>query len=140
MQDAKLKQLLSEKEVIGVDLYNLQQELVKVQENIEKSSQSFALVQEEEKRADEILAQIKLNYTNQTSEYQKSKQMVADLQAELDKLYAVAVQVDKEKAEMDAKLAVSKRETSKTEEEATNLEKEKVEQVCWLRVISDDWF
>lgn len=39
------------------------------------------------------------------------------------------MQVDREKGEMEAKLAVSKRETSKAEETASNLEKEKVEQV-----------
>jgi chromosome segregation ATPase len=123
-----LKQILKQKDEVGIELYNLQQELARFQVNIQESDSVFEEAQKSRIVAERKLSELKkeLEAEQQGSEQEKTK--IPDLQKELDRLMVTINQVEQNREELNSKIKIAKRETMKTEEDVTKLERAKVEQ------------
>jgi predicted nucleic acid-binding Zn-ribbon protein len=114
---------------LGVELYNLQRELGKLQQGVTKNHTELDEASVQRKKAEEELAQIKQLYEQHNDFLAQQNSSLLTFQKELDKLNSTAAQVEAHQQELSSKIKVSKRETIKTEEDVGGLEKRKSDQV-----------
>jgi len=116
------------REQIGVDLYGVQQQLAKLQMNLEKIHDSYGDAAKKRAVADENLVKAKEMYEEekQAGELQQTK--VDKFQAELDKLSYTLKQIENYSEQMKNEIAVTRRATYVAEETMSKMEKEKEEQ------------
>lgn len=127
-KQAERLQLTTERENIGVELYSLQQTLGKLQQrltdaNEEKvaAEQERIQVEEELKEAKQELEENQLDLQNRTREYEGNRNA-------LDQLNDVVLRLEKHNQEIKNQVAVTRRETYKSEQAAQEAEVSKLEQ------------
>eukprot|EP00906_Rhabdomonas_costata_P029190 RCo041213 len=126
--NTELKTARQKREDTGVELYNVQQQLARLQEQLEKLHDSHAAVVKlrEEKQRERDLA---------AKQFDEDKAAVEDLrkkyfkyQAELDKLSETLLRVEQFNEQMQSEIAIERRAAYKAEEEIASLEKKKISQ------------
>lgn len=134
-QDAELRDLIEEKkrlesgrETVGVNLYNQQQHLGKLQRRLEivvgnsaKEREERLQAEKDSKRAEKAIKLEKQGLDEENRKFLKAK-------AELDALQATLKSMNVYNEEISSKVAVLRRETYKTEKEVRNAEKNKQKQ------------
>ena len=127
-KQAERLQLTTERENIGVELYSLQQTLGKLQQrltdaNEEKvaAEQERIQVEEELKEAKQALEDNQQDLKTRTREYESNRNA-------LDQLNDVVLRLEKHNQEIKNQVAVTRRETYKSEQAASEAEVSKLEQ------------
>ena len=116
------------REDIGVELYNVQQHLAKLQESLERGHDNFVAVQklrqEREKEREELLSQCKTvesalgDLNSKHSKYQ----------VELDKLSETLMKVEQFNQQIQSEIQIERTAAYKAEDEIVRLEREKARQ------------
>ncbi|ORC90513.1 uncharacterized protein TM35_000083110 [Trypanosoma theileri] len=124
----ELTMVQKEREQCGVELYNSQQHLAKLQETLEKYQEKYASTQQqhEEKlqEREDLAAQaesLRKSIEDQQRQYEHQ-------QNDLVKLTETLVKVQQFNEQLKNEVQVERRAAYKTEEDITNLEKEKLKQ------------
>ena len=123
-----LKREKKSREDIGVDLYNAQQGLAKLQLTLERSHEQYSAIARMREGAEQDLQYLKQAYGEKKEELSGFQEKNAAYQAELDMLNANLKQVEVYNEQMKSEINVARRATYKAEENVANLEKGKMQQ------------
>eukprot|EP00667_Euglena_gracilis_P002731 EG_transcript_2736 len=124
----ELKKVKQGREDVGVELYNVQQHLAKLQETLEKGHDNYLAVlklrESKERERDSILKQ----FDEDKGKVEELRRKYFKYQAELDKLSETLLRVEQFNEQMQSEIAVERRAAYKAEEEISNLEQQKKKQ------------
>ena len=110
------------REDVGVQLYQTQQQLAKLQMNLEKVHENGSIISQMRESAEEDLVRVRASYVEQQEETQGQRAKYGKYQAELDQLSATIRQVEAYNEQMKSEIAVTRRATYKAEESVVKLE------------------
>jgi len=110
------------REEIGVQLYQVQQQLAKQQMNLEKVHENQSIISQMREAAETDLTSVKGAYAENLSEVKEHRSKGAKYQAELDQLSSTIRQVEAYNEQMKSEIAVTRRATYKAEEAISKLE------------------
>eukprot|EP00668_Euglena_longa_P002144 GGOE01002486.1.p1 GENE.GGOE01002486.1~~GGOE01002486.1.p1 ORF type:complete len:906 (-),score=453.50 GGOE01002486.1:330-3014(-) len=126
--NSELKKTKQGREDVGVELYNVQQHLAKLQETLEKGHDNYISVlklrESKERERDTILKQ----FEEDKGRVDELRRKYFRYQAELDKLSETLLRVEQFNEQMQSEIAVERRAAYKAEEEISNLEQQKKKQ------------
>jgi len=125
------EELMREKrtrEDVGVQLYQVQQQLAKLQMNLEKVHENHSIISQLREQAEGDLAGIKPSYQDKLAEVKEQRGKYDQYQSELDQLNMTLRQVEAYNEQMKSEIAVTRRATYKAEESITSLESGKRQQ------------
>lgn len=117
-----------DREEIGVQLYQVQQQLAKLQMNLEKVHENHAIIAQMREAAEADLAQVRPAYGEQLGEVKEQRLKYEKFQSELDQLHMTLRQVETYNDQMKSEIAVTRRATYKAEESINTLESGKKQQ------------
>eukprot|EP00967_Tisochrysis_lutea_P140235 scaffold256018_cov31-Tisochrysis_lutea.AAC.1 len=127
-QTEELSRQKRKREDVGVQLYQVQQQLAKLQMNLEKVHENEALIGQMREQAEKDLVEIRQLYAEQLKGVQEQRGRYSKYQAELDQLAATIRQVEAFNEQMKSEIAVTRRATYKAEEAIAKLEVNKKSQ------------
>jgi chromosome segregation ATPase len=110
------------REDVGVQLYQVQQQLAKLQMNLEKVHENESLLGQMREQAEKDLIEVRKVYAESLNGVQEERRRFAKYQAELDQLAATIRQVEAFNEQMKSEIAVTRRATYKAEEAIAKLE------------------
>eukprot|EP00741_Cyanophora_paradoxa_P005130 tig00000863_g4972.t1 len=113
---------------IGVELYGAQQQLARMQMQLEKTHDNFNIIMKIREQAEQELEGVKSELVEQRNGVAVQGKKVDQYQADLDKLNLTLRQVEMYNEQQKHEIAVTRRITYKAEETVSNLEKEKKQQ------------
>merc|ERR550514_2282569 len=121
-QGEELARQKRSREDVGVQLYQVQQQLAKLQMNLEKVHENHSIISQLREQADADLAAIKPTYSEKLAEVKDQRTKYDKYQSELDQLNMTLRQVEAYNEQMKSEIAVTRRATYKAEESITALE------------------
>merc|ERR1719331_2106459 len=121
----ELKRAKIAREHTGVDLYTVQQQLAKLQMQLERSHEQFNIMSQMRERSEEDNGKMSDLYQARKLEVQEMRVKLQKYQAELDKVNLTLRQVEQYNEQMRGEIAVTRRATYKAEEDLSGLEKRK---------------
>jgi len=127
-QGEELTRQRRSREDIGVQLYQVQQQLAKLQMNLEKVHENHAIIAQMREAAEADLAQVRPAYGEQLGEVKEQRLKYEKFQSELDQLHMTLRQVETYNDQMKSEIAVTRRATYKAEESINTLESGKKQQ------------
>ena len=136
-QTEELSRAKAAREDIGVQLYQMQQQLAKLQMNLEKVHENHSIIAQMREAAEDDQRKVREAYKGTYGEVSGQRQKVAKHQAELDQLAATLRQVEAYNEQMRSEIAVTRRATYKAEEAITQLEGGKVQQDVLIDAINE---
>jgi len=110
------------REDVGVQLYQVQQQLAKLQMNLEKVHENQSIIGQMRDSAETDLTRVKSAYTENMAECKEQRTKFERYQGELDQLSATIRQVEAYNEQMKSEIAVTRRATYKAEEAISKLE------------------
>lgn len=126
-----------EREDCGVDLYNAQQHLAKLQEMLEKQHEKLAEIQQQhEERLQERSKLTDITDATQRNVDEMKKQE-SKFQDQLAKLTETLIKVDNYNTELKNEVEIERRAAHKTEVDITHLEREKLRQDSLISSLQD---
>ncbi|DBA91706.1 TPA: hypothetical protein ACH3X1_003305 [Trebouxia sp. C0004] len=123
-----LQHAKTRREAIGVELYNFQQQLAKMQMQLEKVQENFAHINHIRRQAEEQLHSLQKTHAEEEQLTAQEKLKVEKVQNELDGLAATLKQVELYNDQMKGEIAVTRRATYAAEQSVQKLEKGKKDQ------------
>ncbi|KAA6423115.1 MAG: hypothetical protein FRX49_07102 [Trebouxia sp. A1-2] len=123
-----LQHAKTRREAIGVELYNFQQQLAKMQMQLEKAQENFAHISHIRRQAEEQLNSLQKTHAEEEQLTAQEKLKVEKVQNELDGLAATLKQVELYNEQMKSEIAVTRRATYAAEQSVQKLEKGKKDQ------------
>ena len=136
-EQTELSRAKAAREDIGVQLYQMQQQLAKLQMNLEKVHENHSIIAQMREAAEDDQRKVREAYKQTYGEVSGQRQKVAKHQAELDQLAATLRQVEAYNEQMRSEIAVTRRATYKAEEAITQLEGGKVQQDVLIDAINE---
>lgn len=124
----ELKYAKKRREDTGVELYNFQQQLAKLQMSLEKAHEEFATLNRERIEAESNMKELQVFHDDQKKLTAEDRVKVERQQAELHKLNITLQEVERHKDRLKSDIAVTKRTTHAAENAVSRLEKEKADQ------------
>ena len=131
-KQAEKLQLTTDRENTGVELYSLQQTLAKLQQRMTDANEAKAAAEQERlqleeqvKEARQELEAHEQDYKNRNAEYEKNR-------TALDQLNDVVLRLEQHIQETKNQVAVTRRETYKSEQAASQAEQAKLEQDMYI--------
>lgn len=121
-QTEELTRKKRQREDIGVSLYAVQQQLAKLQMNLEKVHDNHAIIAQMRETAEEDLAKVRASYEVKYRDAKEHRAKAENYQGELDQLATTLRQVEAYNDQMKGEIAVTRRATYKAEESITQLE------------------
>ena len=121
-QTEELTRKKRQREDIGVSLYAVQQQLAKLQMNLEKVHDNHAIIAQMRETAEEDLAKVRASYEVKYRDAKEHRAKAENYQGELDQLATTLRQVEAYNEQMKGEIAVTRRATYKAEESITQLE------------------
>jgi len=121
----ELKRAKTGREETGVDLYTVQQQLAKLQMQLERSHEQFNIMKQMRERSEEDNGKMSDLYQARKLEVQEMRVKLSKYQAELDKVNLTLRQVERYNDQMRGEISVTRRATYKAEEDLSGLEKRK---------------
>jgi len=106
----------------------VQQQLAKLQMNLEKVHENHAIIAQMREAAEADLAQVRPAYGEQLGEVKEQRLKYEKFQSELDQLHMTLRQVETYNDQMKSEIAVTRRATYKAEESINTLESGKKQQ------------
>ena len=127
-QTEELTREKRKREDVGVQLYAVQQQLAKLQMNLEKVHENHAIISQMRESAEDDLTKVRAAYEQKYKEIKDHRNKYDKYQAELDQLAMTLRQVEAYNEQMKGEIAVTRRATYKAEESITQLESGKKSQ------------
>jgi len=127
-KEEALKVAKTQREQIGVDLYGQQQQLAKLQINLENVSEDLHAVAEARVKADDELKSTKVRCDAIAKDTKMREDSVNESQREYDKLASTLKQIEAYSEETKNEISITRRATFVAEENITKKEKAKQEQ------------
>ncbi len=121
-QTEELARQKRNREDVGVQLYQVQQQLAKMQMNLEKVHENHLIIAQLREQADSDLSAIKPTYADKLREIKDQRGKHIRYQSELDQLNMTLRQVEAYNEQMKSEIAVTRRATYKAEESISSLE------------------
>ena len=121
-QSEELARQKRKREDVGVQLYQVQQQLAKLQMNLEKVHENHSIISQLREQAESDLSGIKPTYSEKLAEVKDQRAKYDKYQSELDQLNMTLRQVEAYNEQMKSEIAVTRRATYKAEESITALE------------------
>ena len=121
-QTEELTRQKRKREDIGVQLYAVQQQLAKLQMNLEKVHENHAIIAQMREGAEDDLLKVRAAYEHKYKDAKEHRTKYDKYQGELDQLAMTLRQVEAYNEQMKGEIAVTRRATYKAEESITQLE------------------
>ncbi|KAG2423494.1 hypothetical protein HXX76_015242 [Chlamydomonas incerta] len=133
-----LKQAKARREALGVELYGFQQNLAKLQLNLETTHQNYQVINRARQQCEDQLIQLKQQLSLEDGDTKGERSRVEKFQLELDRLGATLKQVEEYNEAMKGEIAVTRRAAYAAEEAVQKLEKQKMEQDFRIDTLQDN--
>lgn len=117
-----------EREQCGVELYNSQQHLAKLQETLEKHHEKHASMQQQHEERLHEREELAVQADNLRKDIEGHQRQYERQQADLAKVTETLIKVQQFNEQLKNEVQVERRAAHKTEEDITNLEREKLKQ------------
>ncbi|KAG4107310.1 hypothetical protein H8356DRAFT_1622505 [Neocallimastix lanati (nom. inval.)] len=127
-----LKKKKHQREDVGVELYNLQQQLAEAQVSLETIKDNEAAVRKYRADAEQLLNDMNEKFNEENTKMKKFSDAVELHKTELEKINQTIKQVDLYHEELKSQISVVKRTTLKTEEDISKQEIEKKRQDFYI--------
>lgn len=124
-KEVELKRLTSQREVLGVDLYNLQQQLAKLQVSLENYHNEYNGMVDAKIQEDELVTSITGSNKEQEARLAEHEKQRKKYASELEALNDTLRQIESYNEEVKSEIAMTRRATYKAEQSMQNLEKHK---------------
>mmetsp|Transcript_16073 Transcript_16073/g.30114 ORF Transcript_16073/g.30114 Transcript_16073/m.30114 type:complete len:916 (-) Transcript_16073:85-2832(-) len=121
-KEEALRNVKSDREECGVQLYGMQQQLAKLQLTLEQAHQRFNMVNDNKGDDEGAIKQLKESHLAEKAAYDEIRKSVSKNQSELDALNETIRQVKLYNEEMKGEIAVTRRATYKAEDNVKELE------------------
>jgi len=131
-KDEELKRASQDREVIGVQLYGLQQQLARIQITLENAHNEFNGIVDARLQEEEMLRDISKNNGEQNSLNDEYKKQHKKYSQEIDALNETIRQIEKYNEEVKSEIAITRRATYKAEQSMQLLEKHKESQDLYV--------
>mmetsp|Transcript_47873 Transcript_47873/g.137341 ORF Transcript_47873/g.137341 Transcript_47873/m.137341 type:complete len:888 (+) Transcript_47873:97-2760(+) len=137
-KNEELKKLVSHREEIGVTLYGAQQQLAKLQLQLEQYHDKFAMVNTQRNQDEESLKHVTAGWENKKQEVDAGTKRLTKSQDELNQLNITLRQVEEYNDQMKAEIQVTRRATYKAEDHIKQIEKVKHKQDILIDRMNED--
>jgi len=137
-KNEELKKLVKHREEIGVTLYGAQQQLAKLQLQLEQLHDRMAMVESKRLEDDESLKVITGAYESKKQDVDEAVRRLGKSQDEQNQLNITLRQVEEYNEQMKAEIQVTRRATYKAEDHIKTVEKEKVKQDHLVDSMNED--
>lgn len=124
----ELQTLIKHREDVGVTLYSAQQQLAKIQLQLEQMHDGYANVTSKKEEMDASLQKITADYEGRKQEVSEALKRLNKAQDELNQLNVTLRQVEDYNTQMQAEIQVTRRATYKAEDSIKTIEKTKHKQ------------
>lgn len=131
-KEEELKRLIQQREVLGVDLYNLQQQLAKLQISLENSHNEFNQILDVKLQEEELMKRLEGNNLEQRSQLDELIKQKKKYLLELESLNETLRQIETYNNEVKSEIAMTRRATYKAEQSIQSLEKHKETQDIYV--------
>lgn len=131
-KEEELKRVSQTREALGVELYNLQQQLAKLQVSLENTHNEYNTIIDKKLQEEEMNAAIEKNNKEQAArvaEHEKSKKKY---QGEYESLVETLRQIEAYNEEVKTEIAITRRATHKAEQSMQSLEQHKAMQDLYV--------
>merc|ERR1719460_3595497 len=137
-KNEELKKLVKHREEIGVTLYGAQQQLAKLQLQLEQLHDRMAMVETKRIEDDEALKVTTATYEAKKNDVDEAVRRLGKSQDEQNQLNITLRQVEEYNEQMKAEIQVTRRATYKAEDHIKQVEKAKVKQDHLLDSMNED--
>ena len=120
-----LRNITKDKEEVGVEMYGLQQQLARLQMNLENNHEELGGLVDNRAQEEHLLSQVKESYTTFKSSKDEHVKQALKCQSELDAINDTLRQIEDYNEEMESEIAITKRATYKAEDTVQTLEQHK---------------
>mmetsp|Transcript_99066 Transcript_99066/g.176493 ORF Transcript_99066/g.176493 Transcript_99066/m.176493 type:complete len:881 (+) Transcript_99066:94-2736(+) len=134
----ELKKLVKHREEIGVTLYGAQQQLAKLQLQLEQLHDKYAMVHGQRLEDDEALKKVTSNWEAKKNDVDETTRRLAKCQDELNQLNITVRQVEDYNEQMKAEIQVTRRATYKAEDHIKQIEEVKHKQDLLIDGMNED--
>jgi len=134
----ELKKLVKHREEIGVTLYGAQQQLAKLQLQLEQLHDKYAMVHGQRLEDDEALKTVTANWEAKKNDVDETTRRLAKCQDELNQLNITVRQVEEYNEQMKAEIQVTRRATYKAEDHIKQIEEVKHKQDLLIDGMNED--
>mmetsp|Transcript_1510 Transcript_1510/g.2491 ORF Transcript_1510/g.2491 Transcript_1510/m.2491 type:complete len:914 (+) Transcript_1510:102-2843(+) len=131
-KEEELKRSTQDREVLGVQLYGLQQQLARIQVMLENAHNEFNGIMDSRLREEEMLRDISKNNAEQSSLNEEYNKQHKKYSQELDALNETIRQIETYNEEVKSEIAITRRATYKAEQSMQHLEKQKESQDLYV--------
>jgi coiled-coil domain-containing protein 40 len=131
-KEEELKRLTQQREVLGVDLYNLQQQLAKLQISLENSHNEYNLILDTKLQEEELVKTLEGNNSEQKLQLNEYLKQQKKYSLELESLNETLRQIETYNNEVKGEIAMTRRATYKAEQSIQSLEKHKISQDLYV--------
>lgn len=137
-KNEELKKLVKHREEIGVTLYGAQQQLAKLQLQLEQLHDRMAMVESKRLEDDENLKVATASYEGKKADVDEAVRRLGKSQDEQNQLNITLRQVEEYNEQMKAEIQVTRRATYKAEDHIKTVEKAKVKQDHLIDQMNED--
>ena len=137
-KEAELNKEKKRREAVGVELYGVQQNLGKLQQQLDRTVEDQASTARARSDAENDLRQLQEWLESRSMDAKSQRRDHDSHQKELDDLNATLRQVEAYNEQMKGEIATTRTATYAAEESATALEKEKLDQDVLIDVLSEN--
>ncbi|CAE8616802.1 unnamed protein product [Polarella glacialis] len=137
-KNESLKKLVKHREEIGVTLYGAQQQLAKLQLQLEQLHDRYAMVHSQRLEDDEALKKVTVSWGGKKAEVDDATKRLAKSQDELNQLNITVRQVEEYNEQMKAEIQVTRRATYKAEDHIKQIEAVKHKQDLLIDGMNED--
>ncbi|ACO65634.1 predicted protein [Micromonas commoda] len=137
-KEAELNKEKKRREAVGVELYGVQQNLGKLQQQLDRTIEDQAATARARSQAESDLRQLQEWLEARALDAKEQRRTHDSHQKELDDLNATLRQVEAYNEQMKGEIATTRTATYAAEESATRLEKEKMDQDVLIDVLSEN--
>jgi chromosome segregation ATPase len=137
-KNEEIKKLTKHREEIGVTLYGAQQQLAKLQLQLEQLHDKYAMVHGQRLEDDEGLKRVTGSWEGKKTEVEESTRRLAKSQDELNQLNITVRQVEEYNEQMKAEIQVTRRATYKAEDHIKQIESVKHKQDLLIDSMNED--
>jgi chromosome segregation ATPase len=137
-KEAELKEVKAEREQVGVELYAVQQQLARLQMDLESKHNKFNILTNVRAKAEDDLRVLNEHADALENEVKAENKKVEKNQVDLEQLNQTLQQVEKYNEELKGEVAVTRRATYKAEETVSELEKTKAEQDVYIDMLNEN--
>jgi len=131
-KEEELKRQKQDREVLGVQLYSLQQQLARIQVSLENSHNEYNKIVDTRLKEEEILREVNRANSEQEEVVKDHKKQHKKYSSELESLNETIQQIEKYNEEVKGEIALTRRATYKAEQSMQILEKYKGDQDMYV--------